>query len=709
MSTTETPRVLPETPGLEIDEQLISIHAINPFITSGSSSRANMLSSHLSQMLTLNNGDEKIIQTGMEKQLGANTFSKKLENDSRIINVIKLYGGIDSNSVNTTTELLIIFEDLVTGMIDYIDLPRYFSMHQYFGFEYKWNEDALGSLIKDNILPAGTIFADSPAVTSNSGYKFGVNADVALVTIPEVAEDGMVISEDFAKRLEYTTYETRSIEFGVDSFPLNLYGDKDHYKPFPEVGEKVNDDSVFIVLRKYDNELAPALNSVYDVMEFDPVYDEAVYVKPDSYVENIKIYNNKKFKKNIWNGTSEMTVKYAEGLKKYYSDIIDTYEDLERDHYKRYRNNNMRVSEQLNKLLLDAYAMVNPDNNKIEYTYKNEKMDLVRIEVTLKHVTTPVLGGKITNMIGGKGVIVEIRKKEEMAMDKYGNYADVMADPTSISSRMNISVLYEQYFNAASRKTKHMVTEKIFSYDNSMDAVAIIEILTPKETLEVFDIVLGLLKIIDTEQYTSYANLVATDNYFSIKDILVEIVTKEMFIYYTVKAKKRAYQVVEDLKRSPYAADIDYITFLKDGKRVRSNNKMIMAPLYMILLFKTGDEYLSVASAKTNHYNFPIGVSKINKNRIPWRASPVKVLSETESRLFTAYGSRLGIAEMKDRANSITTHKMVYKSILEADKPTVIARAVDRTKQPYGTDASLQLVNNIFNCAGIELEYKPDN
>jgi len=315
---------------------------------------------------------------------------------------------------------------------------------------------------------------------------------------------------------------------------------------------------------------------------------------------------------------------------------------------------------------------------------------------------------KITNLCGGKGVVVSILPNNELPMDKYGNRADVIADPTSISSRMNISVLYEQYFNAASRKTKHMVTEKIFSYDNSMDAAAIIEILTPEETIETFNIVLGLLKIIGTEQYDAYLELVHTNNIYSIKEILVEIVTKEMFIYYTVKSKKKAYQVVGDLKNSAYAADIDHVTFIKDGKEVLSNDKMIIAPLYMILLFKTGDEYLSVASAKTNHYNFPIGVSKVNKNRIPWRASPVKVLSETESRLFTAYGSRLGIAELKDRANSITTHKMVYKSILEADKPTVISRAVDRTKQPYGTDASLQLVNNIFNCAGIELEYKPD-
>ena len=36
-----------------------------------------------------------------------------------------------------------------------------------------------------------------------------------------------------------------------------------------------------------------------------------------------------------------------------------------------------------------------------------------------------------------KGVIVDIRDKKHMPMDKYGNYADIIMDPTSIPGRMN--------------------------------------------------------------------------------------------------------------------------------------------------------------------------------------------------------------------------------------------------------------------------------
>jgi len=292
-----------------------------------------------------------------------------------------------------------------------------------------------------------------------------------------------------------------------------------------------------------------------------------------------------------------------------------------------------------------------------------------------------------------------------MPVDSAGNVADLITDPNSIASRMNIGRLYEQYFNAASRHTKKLVINAIQSLDTSMDPLELLEIMSPKETIVVFDIALGLLKIIDTEQYVGYANLVKTNNIYSIKEILHEIMTKELFIYYKVSSKKKPYQIVTELRDTIYAPPIGKSYFNKEGNIVAGKSEMFIAPMYIMLLFKTGDEYLSVASAKTNHYNFPIGVSKTAKNRLPWRSSPTKILSETESRLVASYTSRLALAELKDRANSIDTHRIIYNNILNADKPTNIDVIVDRNKHPYGTDAGIQLIDNIFNCAGIELEY----
>ena len=399
---------------LKLKEELVGFHAINPFLQYISSSRAYMLSGHFSQMLTLENGNERIIQTGIEKQFGENTFSAKFKNESRIIKVIKRYNGVGVNSVNTVTGLLVIYEDLVTGELDYLDIPYFHSLHQYFGFKYRWKEDIINLLQRDSIVPAGTIVADSPAVTKNSGYKYGINANVLLATLPDIAEDGVVISKSMSKRLSYKIYERRVVEFGTDSFPLNIYGDENNYKPFPEIGEYINEDSVICVLREYTPSLAAALNSVNDVREFNPIFDEAVYVKGPGYrieeedgtitesgkVVDIKVYNAPKFKKEIYTGTADMIYKYINGLRKYNTEIVDTYKEEVDNHYKKFRTRDLKVSNKLHRLLVDSMAITNADNKKIKYNYRNDALDIYRVEFTIEYTVSPGIGAKVTDTFG---------------------------------------------------------------------------------------------------------------------------------------------------------------------------------------------------------------------------------------------------------------------------------------------------------------------
>lgn len=291
-----------------------------------------------------------------------------------------------------------------------------------------------------------------------------------------------------------------------------------------------------------------------------------------------------------------------------------------------------------------------------------------------------------------------------------GIHADIIMDPTSISGRMNVSRLYEQYFNGFSRKTKYLVTNAINSYTGAeLPNSEKIEILKPEESLGVFTLVLELLSYIDNEQYKAYKSLYDEKNIYNINKILLEILEKELFIQYTVSNRKKAYQIVKELKDTKFAPDIVYPEYTINGKKVPGRGKVIIAPLYIILLFKTGDEFLSCASAKTNHYGFPISAGKNTKYNLPWRNSPVKIASETEARLFSAYSGPEVIAELKDRATSKDTHAEVYKNILNAQTPTNVDRLVDRSKMPFGNDASLQLVNSVFNCAGVEIDYVPEN
>ena len=698
-------------PGMELREDLLSYHACNPFVPTTSASRSYMMSSHHSQRLTLDGGDEKIIQSGLEKQLGENTHSKKCEHDCEVIAIINRYNGISAGYANALTEKLIIVEDLVTGEIDYIDVPYKHVLQGHFGFKYKWNEDILSAIGPGTVLKEGTILADSPAVTTNSGYKYGLNANIALITLPETDKDGIIISESMSKRLAFKIFETRVVEFGANSFALNLYGDEYNYKPFPDIGEKIKPHSVLMALREYDDKLAPALVSKNDVRDFDPLFDKCVYVRgpgkdielldgsivESGIVRDIKAYYNPKSKKEVYTNTTGCVDKYINGIKRYYKEIIDCYELLKKNHYAKYKNYELPLSNKFHKLLIDAFAIANPNNDKLTYTSRNEPTDIYRIEFTIEYTILPGVGYKLSDSFGAKGVIVEVRPDHLMPLSKDGTIrADCIMDPISVISRMNIGRFYDIYLAGCSRRAKSIITNILANEPDVLTA--------PSNLIEeAWNHVLAFTKIFETEQYDYYSKV---GNEEEKRLIIKEIIDNEFFIYYKVTSKKKPIELVDELVYSPYAAVKDQVWLDKDGTPVLSKRPALIAPNYMILLCKTADSYLSVASAKLNHYGLPINIGSSERNRSPYRGSPTKNMSETDTRIYIGYPGRLAAAEMKDRANSITTHEEIYKNILLADKPTNIDEVIDRDRFPFGTDESLTLVDRIMNAAGIEVVYE---
>jgi len=707
-------RVITPDPDLEIREELVGATAESPFIAHVSASRAVMQLGHASQRVVLNNGDEKLIQTGLEYQFAENTFSIKLEHDARIVSVTKKYSGIDVNYANATVSLLITYEDLVTGELACIEVPYEHRTHQYYGFKYVWNMDVLNSLTQGAIVPGGTILADAPTVTPNGGHTPGKNANVVMLNIPEVTEDGVVVSEKFAKELSYKIFETRVIEFGSNTFPLNIYGDVDNYQPFPDIGEYIGEDSVVMVTRDYSQDLSAALTSIHDVQEFDPLFDTAYYVKaPGELVStdehgtgvvegsgkiiSIVAYKNPKFKRNPYVGTTGVVDKYVNGLNKYYTDIINVYENQLKEHYRRYKNNDMPISEELHRILIDAYAITGMSSSKIKLTSRTELLDIYRVEITVEYNVTPVSGYKLSNSSGAKGVIVEVRPTEDMPITmETGIRADIISAPDSNVGRMIPGRPYELYFNSLSRKGKQLVIDKIDELNKTLDT------LTDSDVSAVWKIVTGLTAILDTEQHEYYMHLSKADK----RTILHDIVYDEFYLYYKVSSKKKPYQVVADTQSTIYAPKKEHIMFKSDGMNVITKEKYFISPEYTILLSKTADNFLSTASAKTNHYGAPIGVGARTRDNMPYRNSPTKILSETESRLYAAYVSKWGISELKDRATSKNTHTTIYKNILNADKPTNMDEAIDRTTHKYGGQ-DLELIGNIFNASGIEIVYNP--
>jgi len=697
------------TSSIRLNSRYFSSANLNAFIEHNSSPRGLMMSSHVAQIIVINDPEVNMVQTGSEKEFAKYAIQKKIEDPVEIIEIIKRY---DTIKIKKDIETLVIFKNLNTGEIDAINIPKINRYHPYFGFEFQTTE-AFRNMKKSDILTQETILAKPPTVMDN-GYGFGVDANVALMTLPGVDEDGFIISESFGKKMKYKIFETYNINFGTNSYLLNLYGDDEHYKPFPNIGEYVNQDGVICAVRdistlEYGEFLLPALMNKYDSMEFNPIFDKAVYGRKKGKVIDIKVWRNNRLKKDCPSGTTALLNDYKDALVTYYKRILHTYNVLKRE----YANFNLELnlSPKLRTLIVTAIGMVESDKEftKLKKTYKKEEIDY-RVEITVEYELTIGVKNKLSNFHGNKGTVVEIWPDENMPVDKDGNKADIIADPRSIVNRLNVGLLYERYTKAAAIKAKKLLTEELKKITNTKKLTNGDIVNLPENIIEdVFkDYVLEFVKLIDSPQYEAYKNVYDNGNIDAIIEIILEIVNDKFYIYLTPDNKTRKWKIVWSIKHSKFNPVYDKVKFVYDGKFKVSKKNILIAPIYTILLNKIGDNGLACASAKTNHFGLPIVISKKNKNRLPYRNNPVRIIGETESRIIVAYGGRYMLAELRDRAANLDTHGELYKNIILADKPTNVETYINRKKFPYGKDRPLILLNSIWNTTGFELKYEPD-
>lgn len=729
--------IIPVHEADKIREELIGIHSINSLTHHNSSQRNYMMSSHFSQAMVIPDGDPHILQTGVDNQLAKYTFAAEVEKKSRVLKVINKYSSVDDNYVDVTTQkyVLVITED---NELDVIIVDNNHSgFHQNTGFQYKWSKKLL-NLKRGTILEKGEKLAYSPAL-KEGGYAFGRNVNVVMMGHPDVAEDGVVISESLSKKLRYHVFEKRVVSFGTEYFPLNLYGDENNYRAFPEIGEMVNQDSVLIALRSFDNlnlnktgeiDLTPGLLSVTDTMSFDPEFDKCVYVKgpgemvdigdgrtePSGIVVDINVYKNDKKIPKLRTDADNIIEKYHNSYLKFSRDFLDAYDQALDEH----KGLDIKISPRLQQLVVH-FGLIDYEYNveriknhpryaglyrkmvtqglpgKISTSYKNEKLDTYRIEFTVRYTVNLIKGNKITDLNGGKGVVIKVMPDELMPYNEYGR-AEMIVDSSSSISRMNMARLYQPYFCGASR----FVQYNLRNMANGRDIYTIPE----NEVESMYRYLMGFLGKFATEQFDAYAQADELQK----REILNECLTEEVFVMHKVTSEKKAYQIQRDIENSEYAPPHTKIiipTQHEDGTITydESEEKIYIAPLYTMVLNKNADNMSYNSSPDLNIFKFPNTVSSINKDKLPYRRSPIRSISETEYRLYTVTGGRRGIGELKDRANSVPTHMAIYNNILRSDNPTDVNDIVNRKINKFGQDSGIKLVESTFKMLGLDFEY----
>lgn len=306
-----------------------------------------------------------------------------------------------------------------------------------------------------------------------------------------------------------------------------------------------------------------------------------------------------------------------------------------------------------------------------------------------------------------------------MPVDADGNRADIISGPDSVPGRMNLGRLYTPYFNAAARDVKRQVLDEM-GFGRFYDKKITVEDLEtlPKDRYELgLSTLLKFYSIVSPRTYWEYCNVLTEEER---KQWLLMVFNEAPYLYIPIEADTE--MVDGELKQTSLFLDemvveiekhfkltygpVSYVG--RSGKRVTTKNKFRIGPLYMMLLDKIADSWLSADIGKHSNFGILAAMNQGDKFSTPWRKTPPRSIGETEGRLYCMYGGREMIAEMMDRSGNIASQREIASQIIHADKPTAIERIVDREKIPLGNARPNQMLHHIFRCVGFDVVYEPE-
>lgn len=729
--------VLADMKFVQLDDKYISAMAEVPFIWTNSSPRLVMRGGQFPQILKILRPDRKIVQTGYEFQIGKHSFKKIIKANAKIVGIVPRYKtGPSNDTVNKTVEITIFYIDLETKKLKHLDLTKINKIHSYFGFIYEWDIETIDSLQINELVREDLELAKSPNVTADDYYKFGCLLNTVSISSNEAAEDGMQIRRSVLDRFKFDIFIKVKFQYGANDVLANLYGTEDFYKPVPEIGDKLHKSGALVAIKKYDPITAPILLSNRNLMEFDPKFDKAFYVKgSEGVVEDIKVFYSPETKTAPFN--SDVLLKYNRALREYYQELLEIYKRENKNNRSRFATN-LEVDPNTHRLLVEAQAFcglthANNDDlpGNIKGYFRRSELNIISAEYTIRYTMTPSFGSKLSDSYASKSVLVDIIDDEFMP-----DGVDVIIEAKTGISRMIGGGFYEHYYSDASRQHKNRILNTLqefaeidadqsvgillkqivdeytkFGNDNfswqrptHKELIKMLHSLD-KDTIEyLFDMLLGFIRMFKEELYLEYRDATYEDKII----LLYQVITEEIYIQQDNNTKKKPAFITMEVENSEYRPEKKHILFKeKDGRIIPTKDKIRIAPKYLSILCKLPEEMNSCSSPNYNHHGLPVQPSSDTKTNFPTEQRPLKDPGETEVRGFLSYleDSTEALGTIINRANNMTNHASIYRQILQADRPTDI----EELEETFEGNTIIDTITNTLRTAGAEFTYKEDN
>jgi DNA-directed RNA polymerase beta subunit len=394
--------------------------------------RIQMFTNHINQAVVLTHGEIPKVFTRFENQVGKVSSSYiQMKEDCNVIKII----------ARNNRRYSVIVQYKESKKVDVIQLTTATNLTEDYGYINNIPELEDWETITE--INKGTLLSNSTAYDDCMNLKYGVNLKtVYYANAGMTFEDSIVISETAAKKLSHATVSKFQIPVNSNDLLLNLYGDKEHYRGLPQIGEEIRGGILCGRRRMVNMTMASQLN---DDALCKMTSTDAVYYG-HGVVDDIFVYCNR--------NVEDLNDPVYEQLR----DIIYRQEAYDEELVKTlapYREQGLLTADASFAYTRAKDSIETEDSPKKKWLSENSFDNMV-IEVTVVEEKPAMVGSKITNRYGGKGVISVISKTgkseeatvrivpdAEMPETESGERAEVCLNPLGVLNRINPGCLYE--------------------------------------------------------------------------------------------------------------------------------------------------------------------------------------------------------------------------------------------------------------------------
>jgi len=581
---------------------------LQPFNESNSGSRKIMFGIHKEQSIQLCQPETPIILTGYENQFGEYS-SGFIRSDSNYVVVDKIH--------KNKAKYLVLLYDANNNRLHSIMRMGYSYHTENYG--YNVNTSFLDNLHKGDVVSKGDPLVISDSFDSALNKQDGINLTTIYLNISLTTEDPIVLSESAAKKFTSPLFDCVDIVINDNDIALNLYGDDNEYKTFPDIGEYVKKGVLCAIRRERKDDEALYAQSKERLKEL--MISDVTYIS-DGEVIDIDVYCNNVDKLNdIYN--SQLGKYYEENME-YCRQVVSIIDKFKKSH------TGVTLSYDTQKV----YKISKDTINGVPYI-KDKAFNNIYCQIITRTETKVYKGDKITDRYGGKGVISRILPDELMPMYyRFGEWhpVDAIYNSFTVNNRENPGQLYETEITYIGSKIVEAIADMWYrtegiddSYGNEYNQAVYQTITTAENWIYQFLSILNSAEAQDfSERIVNRLTFDERRNYIwnIIQNQNIYVVLTPMRNIIDIDVLDRLYNAFPFIKNGPDFKDPNYfpIVHQKDSngnmRYVHTRRPLVVGKKYIYRLKQIAKEKFSAVSLASTNIKGENTKTKANKMHI---------------------------------------------------------------------------------------------